>query len=210
MRASTGSIRAQIKFVVLGLGCVFAAQVYTASQTLLLGMRPASLIAIETAAVILANGLIIAGLLRRQRFDVQIYVTRAFPVHAVSLKIAILSLVLASGLPPSSAIWGGGVLVLTLVVLISDLARYESRRFLNRHGFRARYDYRHIWTLYTQRMASIVDPRELCHVIARLVSDTFGVPAVTVWPLPVSAEAHSRLAIGGSTVRLSFLLILPL
>ncbi len=200
LRASAGSIRAQIKFVVLGLGCVFAAQVYTASQTLLLGMRPASLIAIETAAVILANGLIIAGLLRRQRFDVQIYVTRAFPVHAVSLKIAILSLVLASGLPPSSAIWGGGVLVLTLVVLISDLARYESRRFLNRHGFRARYDYRHIWTLYTQRMASIVDPRELCHVIARLVSDTFGVPAVTVWLLPVSAEAHSRLAIGGSTV----------
>ncbi len=200
LRASAGSIRAQIKFVILGLGCMFAAQVYTASQTLLLGMRPASLLAVETTAVITANILIMVALWRRPRFDVQLYVARAFPAHAVSLKIAILSVVLASGLPPSSAVWGGGVIVTTLVVLISDLARYESRRFLNRYVFRARYDYRRIWTLYTQRMTAIVDPQELGQVIARLVSDTFGTPAVTVWLLPVSAEAQNRLVIGGSTV----------
>jgi putative PEP-CTERM system histidine kinase len=47
-------------------------------------------------------------------------------------------------------------------------------------------------------MASIVDPRELCNVIARLVSDTFGVPAVTVWLFPTGAQ--NRFVIGGSTV----------
>jgi len=200
LRASAGSIRAQIKFVVLGMGCVFAAQVYTAGQTLLLGTRPASFMAIETTATILANVLIMAALWRRRRFDVQLYVARSFPRHAVSLKIAILSLLLASGLPPEGALWGGGVLVLTLVVLISDLVRYESRRLLNRYVFRARYDYRRIWSLYTQRMASIIDPRELCNVIARLVSDTFGVPAVTVWLLHVPVELQNQFVIGGSTV----------
>ncbi len=47
-------------------------------------------------------------------------------------------------------------------------------------------------------MASVVDVRELCHVIARLVSDTFGVPAVTVWLF--NPEAQNRLVVVGSTV----------
>lgn len=198
LRASAGRIRAQIKFVVLGMGCIFAAQVYTASQTLLLGTRPTSLMALETTATILASVLMMAAWLRRRRFDVQLYVARSFPFQAASLKVAILYLLLASGLPPSGALWVGGVLVLTLMVFISDLVRYESRRFLNRYVFRARYDYRRVWTLYTQRMAAIVDPKELCHVIARLVSDTFGVPVVTVWLFP--EEAPNRFVIGGSTV----------
>ncbi len=200
LRASAGSMRAQIKFVVLGIGCVFAAQVYTASQTLWLGARPASLIAIETTATILANGLIIVALFRRRRLDVQLYVARSFPFHAVSLKIAMLSLLFASGISPEGILWGGGLLLLALMVLISDWVRYESRRFINRYVFRARYDYRRIWTLYTQRMASIVEPRELYNVIARLVSDTFGIPAVTVWLFHVPAEAQNRFVIGGSTV----------
>lgn len=211
LRASAGSMRAQIRLVVLGLGGVFAAQVYTASQTLLLGRRPASFMAIETTAVIVANVLIIAAWLQRRRFDVQLYVARSFPLHALSLKVVFLYLLLAGGFPrvlsvesgsddtlPSGVLWGGVGLVVTSMVLLSDWVRYESRRFLNRYVFRVRYDYRRIWTLYTQRMASIVDPRELYHVTARLVSDTFGVPAVTVWLLPTKAQNH--FVIGGSTV----------
>ncbi|ETW92639.1 MAG: hypothetical protein ETSY2_52925, partial [Candidatus Entotheonella gemina] len=200
LRAAAGSIRAQIKFVVLGMGCVFAMQVYTAGQTLLMGVWPESLKTLETTAVILANVLIMAGLWRRRRFDVQLYVARTFPIHTVSFKIAMLSLVLAPWLPPTGALWGGGLLVFILLVWGSDLVRYQGRRFLHRYFFRARYDYRRIWTLYTQRMAAIVEPRELCHVIARLVSDTFGVPAVTLWLFHVPAEVPNRFVIGGSTV----------
>ena len=209
--ASAGGMRPQIKCVVLGIGCVFAAQVYTSSQTLLLGMRPALFTAIETPAVILANVSIMAAWLWRWRFDVQLYVARSFPLHAVSLKAVMLYLLLAGSFPrlfrvepgvngalPSGVLWGGVGLVFSLMVLTSELVRYESRRFLNRYIFRVRYDYRRIWTLYTQRMASIVDPRELCNVIARLVSDTFGVPAVTVWLFPTGAQ--NRFVIGGSTV----------
>ncbi|ETW92834.1 MAG: hypothetical protein ETSY1_41910, partial [Candidatus Entotheonella factor] len=201
LRASAGRVRAQIKFVLLGMGCVFAAQVYTASQTVLLGTRPASLIGIEAAATIVANMLMIAASIRRRSLDVKLYVARPFPFHAVSLKITLLYLLLLiAGLPPSGALWAGGLLVITTIVLLSDVVRYESRRLLNRYIFRSRYDYRRIWTLYTQRMAAIVDLQELCHVIAKLVSDTFGVPAVTVWLVHVPVETHNRLVIGGSTV----------
>lgn len=200
LRAAAGRIRAQIKFVVLGMGCVFAMQVYTASQTLWMGAWPESLKTLETTAVILANVLIMAGLWRRRRFDVQLYVARAFPMHAVSFKMAMLSLVLTPWLLPVGALWGGGLLVLFLVVCMADLVRYQGRQFLHRYFFRARYDYRRIWTLYTKRMAAVVDPRELCHVIARLVSDTFGVPAVTLWLCHISSETPNRFVIGGSTM----------
>jgi putative PEP-CTERM system histidine kinase len=208
LRASAGRVRAQIKFVVLGMGCVFATQIYTASQALLLASRHTSWLTIEAVATLLANVFVIAAMLRRRRFDVQLYVARPFPFHAVSLKAVVLYLLLAVGrvvapmdngvLPPSGVLWGFALSAGVLLVLFSDWVRYESRRWLNRHGLRSRYDYRRIWTLYTQRMASVVDVGELCHVIARLVSDTFGVPAVTVWLL--QADVQDRFVIGGSTV----------
>ncbi len=214
LRASAGTIRAQIKFMILGMGFVFAVQVYTTSQTLFSASRHTSFISIEALAIILASVSMIAALLRRHRFDVQLYVARSFPFYAVSLKVAALYLLLAVVLPqvfhtdmfeagdevsmPSGLLWGFGLLIAGVVVCASDLVRYEIRRFLNRYVFRARYDYRHVWSLYTQRMASVVDTRELCHVIARLVSDTFGVPAVTVWLF--NPEAQNPLAVGGSTV----------
>lgn len=203
LRASAGTIRAQIKFMILGMGCIFAVQVYTASQTLLLASRHASFTSLEAIAAVLANGLIIAAFVRRRRFDVKLYVARSFPVHAVSLKISVLYLLIAAGFPqifrtPSGALWGLVLLIAGVVVLISDLVRYESRRVLNRYIFRARYDYRRVWSLYTQRLSAVVDVRELGHVIARLVSDTFGAPAVTVWLC--NPEGQNRLASGGSTV----------
>ena len=211
LRASAGSIRAQIKFVALGIGSVFAAQVYTASQTLLLGTRPASFTALETDAALLGALLITAVWRRHLRFDAQLDVARSFPAHAVSLKAALAYLFLALVFPalfraslgdggalPAGVLWAGGALLLAIMVWLSDLVRYESRRFLNRHVFRTRYDYRRVWLLYTQRMASIVDPQALCNVTVRLVSDTFGVPAVTVWLFP--AETQDRFVIGGSTM----------
>ena len=210
LRASAGSIRAQIKFVALGIGSVFAAQLYTASQTLFLGVRPASFTAIETTATMLGCLLITAAWRRQLRLDAQLDVARSFPTHAISLKVALAYLLLAIAFPtifraplgdsilPAGVLWAGAGLLLAILVLSSDIVRYESRRFLNRHVFRMPYDYRRVWLLYTQRMASIVDPQELCNVIVRLVSNTFGVPAVTVWLFP--AGAQDRFVIGGSTM----------
>jgi hypothetical protein len=47
-------------------------------------------------------------------------------------------------------------------------------------------------------MASVVKIEELCGAVCKIVSDTFGVPSVTVWML--NDKSQNRLVLGGSTV----------
>jgi hypothetical protein len=55
LRVSTGSMRWQIKFVILGIGSLFAVQIYTNSQVVLFSAISMQLKAVTAAAIIAAN-----------------------------------------------------------------------------------------------------------------------------------------------------------
>ena len=84
------------------------------------------------------------------------------------------------------------------VVLLSEQLRQKLKLFINRHFYRARYDYRQKWTTFTERTTSVVDVQELCAVVVKMISETFGVPAVTIWLF--DEDAPEVLSVGGSTV----------
>src|SRR5262245_53224294 len=48
------------------------------------------------------------------------------------------------------------------VVSLSEQLRQKLRLFMNRHFYRARYDYRQKWTTFTERTTSVVDVQGLC------------------------------------------------
>jgi putative PEP-CTERM system histidine kinase len=84
------------------------------------------------------------------------------------------------------------------VVLLSEQLRQKLQRLISRHFYRARYDYRQTWTTFTERTTSVVDVQELCAVAVRMVAETFGVPAVTIWLC--NEDAPEVISVGGSTV----------
>ena len=69
LRASTGTIRWQIKFILLGLGALFATEIYTSSQTLLYSSIDTTLSLVSSASLLVADALILAWFLRKTEKD---------------------------------------------------------------------------------------------------------------------------------------------
>lgn len=210
LRASAGAKRWQVKFMLLGVGSLFAAYIYTMSQTLLFSAVTVTLQSVDSCAVVVANILIIVSLTRDRLLQTQVYFSQAALYNSLAV-LLIGSYLLTVGLLAKAIQYLGGNKILPLgtfvvfmalvgltLILLSERLRQTIKQFIRRHLYHARYDYRHMWMAFSQRTTSVVDVQELCTVVAKMVSETFGVPAVTIWLR--QEEANGEIRLGGSTV----------
>jgi putative PEP-CTERM system histidine kinase len=208
LKASAGSMRWRIKFMVLGLGGFFALRIYTSSQTLLFSAVDLGLYSVVAGALIIANILMFVAVARAWLLNVEIYLSptllyNSFTILAVGiylLAIGIAAKVVTylgggSTLPLNAFLVFLALLALTIFFL-SDELRQHVKRLLYRHFQRPRYDYRKEWMTFAQRTTSLVDIGPLCNAVAKMVAETFAVSSVTIWLLD---EAQGKLTLAGST-----------
>jgi putative PEP-CTERM system histidine kinase len=210
LRASTGSMRWQIKLLLLGLASLFAAQIYTDSQVLLFSSMNKRLNVFTSWAVLVANGLMIGSFMRHRFLSVDIYLSRRVVHHSLTVVLVGGYIFTVGALAKALTYFGWDeflpletffVFIATValaVVLLSEQLRQKLKLFINRHFYRARYDYRQKWTTFTECTTSVVDMPELCAVVAKMIAETFGVPAVTIWLC--DEDAPAVLCVGGSTI----------
>jgi len=209
LRVFTGSMRWRIKFMILGLGSLFAVQIYAYSQALLFSFMNVSTRIIVSSAIIVADSLILSSLIRHRLLNVDIYISRTVLYNSITVLI-IGGYLLTVGVIAKVINHLGGSRALPLgiffiflssvsltIILLSDQLRQKIKQLISRHFYRSRYDYRQEWTTFTQRTTSLVDVKDLCAVVAKMVSETFGVSAVTIWLLDDGAQ--ERIMVGAST-----------
>ena len=207
-RASSGTIRWQMKFMVLGLMGIFAVRIFTASQTILFRSLDSSIEVFGTIALILSNTLIVYSLVRSRLVKVDIYLSETMLYRSFTFLIAGIYLLLVGILAKVLTYLNGQhpfflealfifiVLMGLTVILLSEELRQQIRRFIYAHFQRPRYDYRKEWTRFTQQTASILDSKELCGAVAKMVSETFGVSSASLW---LVNESKENLLFAGST-----------
>ena len=208
LRASTGAKRWRIKFIVLGLGCLFAVRIYTISQTLLYSSIDYRLNLINSAVLIAADLMIILALVRADLGSVSVHVspevlTSSFSVIIVGIYLIVVGVIakvityfgVAEPLLRNALFVFLGLLGLT-VIFLSNQIRQESRRFISRHFQTPRYNYRKVWADFTQHTSLFDDTRVLCTAIGRFVAETFGVSSVSIWLVETDSQ-HPTLC--GST-----------
>jgi len=209
LRNSTGSLRWQIKFMVLGLGSIFAVRIYTGSQTLLFQSLDMALEVVNAGILILASILIIWSLTRTRLLNIDVYLSQSFLYNSVTvlivgiylLAVGILAKV-ASYFNISHTLLLETLLILLalmglIIIVLSNKLRQQIKRFVNLHLQRPRYDYRIAWTSFTQRTTSLLEIKDICTAVTKMVSETFGTPCVTIWLLD---DAQEKLMLAGSTV----------
>jgi putative PEP-CTERM system histidine kinase len=86
--------------------------------------------------------------------------------------------------------------VCVALVLFSEKARNRLDQFVSRHLRRPQYDFRVIWSQFTDATASANDPSALCAAVARMISETFHTLSVSIWLLD---EESNQLVLGAST-----------
>src|SRR6266568_3012330 len=207
-RASVGTMRWRIKYLMLGLAVLFGTRIYITSQALLYSAIQLPLVTVSAAAAFVACLLIALSLFRSRLSDVDIYPSHAVLRYSMTALLAGSYLVLVGLLAKVVAVWGGnaslpieallvlaGVVGVTILVL-SDRVRQKTRRFVSRHFRRPLYDYRKVWLTFTERTTSLMDETDFCRAVAKLVAENFEVLSATVWLVD---QDKDKLAFAAST-----------
>ncbi|HZT21654.1 MAG TPA: XrtA/PEP-CTERM system histidine kinase PrsK [Verrucomicrobiae bacterium] len=193
-RAAIGTMLWRIKFMILGLGVIFAVRLYVSIQTLLfhnsLGL---SLEAVAATATLVGDVLILRSLFRTGHFHADVYPALSAPQPPLTVILTGIYLLLVGVFANVVAFFGGSaaftlkafvllvLLVAAAVVLMSDRARLYARRFLSRHFQRPLYDYRSVWRRFTSETAARATAAELCQAAVKLLSEIFQSLSVTIW-----------------------------
>ncbi len=192
-RASVGTMQWRIKFIVIGLGIVFGARIYSLSQALLFSQGTPPLNDVATVALLIGCALMLVAFLRSGFGEIDVY-----PSHAV-LRTSLTVLLVGSYLfvvgvlaqvvarIGSSATFQLQAFVVLLgfallaLLLFSNRVRQKIGSFTSRHFRRPQYDFRQIWTRFTQSTSRVLNQTGLCTAAAKLISETFNVLSVTIW-----------------------------
>jgi putative PEP-CTERM system histidine kinase len=206
-RSAVGTMQWRIKFLVIGLGVVFGARIYTVSQALLFSADVLVLSDVDTVALLIGCVLIVIAFVRSGFGEIDVY-----PSHAVlrtSLTfvltgaylfvVGVLAQVVAqtgkAGAFQFQALVVLMAFALLAMLLLSNRIRQKIHGIVSRHFKRPQYDFRQIWTRVTQSMSNVFEQSELCAAAAKLISETFNVLSVSIWLL----DEQDRLAFAAST-----------
>src|SRR5947208_10511110 len=207
-RAAVGTMRWRIKFLVLGLGVIFGARIYTQSQALLFSDYSPSQLSVEATALLIGCALIAVAYIRTGFNEIDVYPSRAVLQTSVTVLLTGAYLFVVGVLAQVVARFGGiagfsiaafvvllGVVILA-ILLLSDRARQSLQLFISRHFKRPQHDFRQIWARFTRSLAVALDETALSTIAARMVSETFGALSVSTW---LFDEQGERLIRVGST-----------
>lgn len=204
-RAAIGAMRWRIKFMVIGLGVLFAVRCYTASQALLFHAVDLSLQTLNGVALLAACALISRSLFRAGHFDVDIYPSHSILQSSLTALLAGIYLFVIGIFANVVALLGGDnsfavkafvvliALVLLTVLLLSDRVRLWSARFVSRHFQRPQYDYRDLWRKFTESTVSCLSAHELAQATVKFTANIFHALSVTIWLVDENGE-HLNVA----------------
>jgi putative PEP-CTERM system histidine kinase len=210
--AAVGTMRWRIKFMVLGLGLLFAVRFYTACQALVLPTQvlgndrilsvtgPQSSAGTVNSAALLLGSLLMLRSLFRGSSKVAVYPSHKDLHKSVTVLVAGFYLLIV-GVLAKVVQWLGltnsfelraFVILLALVavtiLLLSDRVQLHTRRFVSRYLQRPLYDYRTVWRRFTEGTASRVTQKELCQASVKLAADLFQALSISIWLMDDKGE----------------------
>jgi putative PEP-CTERM system histidine kinase len=212
-RAAVGTVRWRIKFILMGVGVLMLVRMFTASQSILFRTIDPRLDILNSAALLVASGLILRSLLRTGHFNLDVHPSHSVLQGSVTILLVGIYLLLVGVLAKVVAVLGGDsafalkalvvlvLLVLLAVLLQSDQVRLYLRRFVSRHFQRPIHDYRSVWRKFSEGTASRVEQTEYCRAVVRLTSDIFQALSVSFWLVDDGREEFTFIASSSLTDR---------
>jgi len=208
LRESRGIMRWRVKYMILGVGILFVVRCYTSIQTVLYSSINVDLTGLDAGALMIGGVFMSVALSRGSLGAVDLYpsyrplfgsltviVAGAYLLLVGLLAEAVAYLQVGNSFPLQAFLVLVGMSGVT-IVLLSDRLRQRTKRFISHHLHRPQYDYRRVWSKFTERTASLTDPFEFCREVTRLISETLEVLSVTIWLVD---EHRHTFSLGGST-----------
>ncbi len=188
-RNSAPDERWAIKYLCLGVGCIFAYDFFMFSEALLFNDLNQQLWNARGVVDGIVVPLIAISIARNPKWSVGIHVSRHVVFHSATLIGAGIYLLTMAAVGYFIRFYGGtwgGVLqvvflfgsgLLLVILLFSGKIRARVRTLLSKHFFSYKYDYREEWLRFTQTMDESEDkvPERIIRAMAALVNSNAGI-----------------------------------
>jgi putative PEP-CTERM system histidine kinase len=177
----------------VGLGCVFAFDIYLYSEALLFGRFDIDALSIRGAVHSLAVPFLFIASRRGSDWIVRLKVSRSAAFYSATLILAGAYLLFMSAIGYYVRFFGGdwgralqlGLLVAALallgMLLFSGSLRSWLRVFVGKHFYSYRYDYREEWLRFTGMLTSKRSPQEMGELIVRGLAKMVECPGGALW-----------------------------
>jgi putative PEP-CTERM system histidine kinase len=207
-RGTTGHMRWQVKFMLLGVAGLTGARIYTDSLAILYRVINTDLAVINAGALLVACGLMARSAVRSERMELDIYLSQNLLYNSVTVMLVGAYFVGVGLLAWLAKAWGGPwILPLTAFILMaaimglgallmSDQLRIRRKRMISDIFRRPHYDYRKVWSEFTEKTSSVAGIRDLSGAVVRMVAETLEALSVSLW---VVDEQRNALVLSGST-----------
>jgi putative PEP-CTERM system histidine kinase len=201
-RNAPGDSRWGIKAIVLGLGGLFAYDLFLYSQGVLFGALDATTWQARGVANAMFVPLIAISARRNPDWDLDIFVSRQVVFYSMSLVAVGAYLLLMSlggyALLLYGGTWGGllrtvffvGAALVLVLLLFSSVLRAKLKVFLSKHFYRNRYDYREEWLRLVNTLSEIGED-SVRDVAVKAVAQVVEAPAGQLWVRDEAAKAYS-------------------
>ncbi|MFX1681100.1 PEP-CTERM system histidine kinase PrsK [Mitsuaria sp. CC2] len=202
LRNIDSDARWNAKPVSLGLGAVFAFDVFVFSQASLFAQFDGDAVSVRAAVHSLAVPLLWMASRRHKKWLDKLHVSRTAAFHSATLLIVGVYLLGVSGIGYYVRYTGGewgralqqvllavGVLAL-LTMGLSGSLRAKLRVYISKHFFSYRYDYRQEWLRFTAMLSASASPAELGESVIRGLAHLVESPGGALWlrRSPATAE----------------------
>lgn len=186
--------RWSLKYLCLGLGAVFAYDLFLYADAVLGRQLDPGFWAARGYVNALLAPLIAVSAARNPDWALDVYVSRQFVLHTATLAGAGVYLVAMAAVAYSIEVYGGawadpvqavflvGGFLLLLLLLFSGQIRARARVFLSKHFYNYRYDYREEWLRFSRTMMGETgDMRPLSERAIQAVCQVVESPGGVLW-----------------------------
>lgn len=192
-RSASESQRWQIKFLIIGIGTIFAFSIYTSSQTLLFSTIFTQLIPMEAILILISLGMMAFSLVRHRNLEVDLFVSRHVVYGSVIFIASGIYLFAVGLLARILSSFGNRInpflAPLIILLLISGLVIFLSssmvsrrlRLFISQHFYKHKYDFHLKWLEATERLGSRQTMSDLISALTDFIKETLGATEVFVW-----------------------------
>ncbi len=206
-RNATAPVKTQIKYAIAGIIGTFSYLIYISSESLLYSFVSLKILLAGSFITITLCFLFFFSIIRYRLLDVHIFISRYVIYRSASILAVGIYLLLAGAFLKLTEIIGGEefqylkpliifvAVLFLLLFLFSDRIRRKAQVFINKNFFANKYDYRLVWTRFTEELGDAVTIDKLMPALAEMIAGIMWVEPVTVW---LYDEDEERFTIAGS------------
>jgi putative PEP-CTERM system histidine kinase len=208
LRASKGSTRWNVKYLVFGVGSILAFFIYLATQSLLFSAIDAQLLLLKSAVIIISVLMMTVFIVKHRLLDVDIFVSRYFVYNSVTvLAVGIYLLavgLITHGIKFFNLPYGGFfstlfifISVLFLIILLFAAAlRRKAQLFINRHFYKHKYEFRDKWMETVEKITPRRSVREVSDTLIDIISETMFPSAIHLWVFDPASKCFAHAGRG--------------